>query len=98
MGSPPGIPGGPPASGKAVAALILGILGIVSCQALGIAAIIVGNQATEEIVGSGGRLGGDQMARVGVILGWIGVALLALGIVAVTFGLLFFGLFAATSA
>jgi len=74
-----------PSSGKAVAALVLGILGIVSCQPLGIAAIIVGNQAAEEIAASGGRLGGDGMAKVGVILGWIAVALLALVIVGFAF-------------
>jgi hypothetical protein len=65
---------------------VLGILGIVSCQPLGIAAIIVGNQATEEIAASRGQLGGDGMAKVGVVLGWVAVALLALVIV----GFLFF--------
>lgn len=60
---------------------MLGILGIVSCQVLGIAAIIVGHQATEEIAASGGRLGGDGLAKAGVILGWVSVALLAIVIV-----------------
>ncbi len=66
--------------------MVLGILGIVSCQPLGIVAIIMGNQAAEEISASGGRLGGEGMAKVGVILGWVAVALLALVIV----GFLFF--------
>jgi hypothetical protein len=68
-----------------VAALVLGILGIVSCQPLGVAAIIVGTQATQEISASGGQLGGEGMAKVGVILGWIAVALLALVIVGFLF-------------
>jgi hypothetical protein len=98
MGVPPGASGTPLTSGKATAALILGILGVLSCQVLGIAAIILGNEATAEIAASEGRLGGEQLAKVGIILGWIGVALLALVIVVVTFGLLFVGLFAVASA
>jgi hypothetical protein len=85
-GVPPGWASPPPNSGKAVAALVLGILGVVSCQPLGIAAIVVGNQAAEEIAASGGRLGGEGMAKVGVVLGWVAVALLALAVI----GLLFF--------
>ena len=65
---------------------MLGILGVVSCQPLGVAAIVVGNQAAEEIAASGGQLGGEGMAKVGVVLGWVAVALLGLAIV----GLLFF--------
>ncbi len=68
-----------------MAALVLGILGIVSCQPLGIAAIVLGHQAAQEIATSGGRLGGAEMAKVGVVLGWIAVALLALVIVGFSF-------------
>ena len=80
---PPGPPQGPwatspPNSGKAVAALVLGILGIVSCQVLGIAAIVLGQQASDEIAASGGRLGGEGFAKAGVIMGWVAVALLVL--------------------
>ena len=77
-GVPPGQPYGapPPNSGKAVTALVLGILGIVVCQVLGVAAIIVGKQANDEIAASGGRLGGDGLAKAGIILGWVAVALL----------------------
>jgi hypothetical protein len=83
-GVPPGPPYGapPPNSGKAVTALVLGILGIVVCQVLGVAAIIVGKQANDEIAASGGRLGGEGLAKVGIILGWVAVALLALGVLA----------------
>lgn len=83
-GVPPGQPYGapPPNSGKAVTALVLGILGLVTCQVLGVAAIIVGKQANDEIAASGGRLGGEGLAKVGIILGWVAVALLALGVLA----------------
>ncbi len=83
---PPGSPPGPwatppPNSGKAIAALVLGILGIVSCQVLGIAAIVLGRQANDEIAASGGLLGGDGFAKAGVIMGWVAVALLVLTVV-----------------
>ncbi len=73
---------------------MLGILGLVSCQPLGIAAVILGKQATAEIAASGGRLGGEGLAKVGVILGWVAVALLVLTLVGLFF---FFVILAATS-
>lgn len=87
---PPGMPGQlppgpPPNSGKAVTALVLGIVGIVVCQVVGVAAIIVGKQANDEIAASGGRLGGEGLAKAGIILGWVAVALLALGMLALFF-------------
>ena len=60
---------------------MLGILGIVSCQVLGIVAIVLGGQANDEIAASGGRLGGEGFAKAGVIMGWVAVALLALTLV-----------------
>lgn len=89
-GVPPGQPYGapPPNSGKAVTALVLGILGIVVCQVLGVAAIIVGKQANDEIAASGGRLGGEGLAKVGIILGWVAVALMAITAVILVFVLL----------
>jgi hypothetical protein len=78
---PPGAWGpSPPNSGKAIAALVLGILGIVSCQVLGIAAIVLGQQANQEIAASGGQVGGEGFAKAGIIMGWVAVALLALGV------------------
>jgi len=77
--------GSSPNSSKAVTALVLGILGLVVCSPLGIAAIVVGNQATREIAASGGREGGEGMAKAGVVLGWIAVALMALGLLLVVF-------------
>jgi Domain of unknown function (DUF4190) len=77
-------PGSSPASastaGKAVGALVCGIIGLLVCAPVGIAAIILGSQARTEIAGSGGRLQGDGMAHAGWILGWIAVGLLVFGI------------------
>lgn len=65
--------------GSAIAALVMGILGIVGCPLiLSIPAIIVGNQARNKIRHDP-TLEGEGMARAGVILGWIGIALFAVG-------------------
>ena len=77
--------GGPPqqTSGSATAALVLGICGFVVCPLIcSIAAIVCANIAYKEIDRSGGRITGRSMAQAGLILGWIGVALCVLGILA----------------
>jgi hypothetical protein len=66
--------------GSAVAALVLGVLGIVACPlVLSIPAVIVGTQAKAKIAADP-TLDGEPLARVGVILGWVGIGLAALGI------------------
>jgi hypothetical protein len=63
-------------NGKAIASLVLGIFGIASCPILGsIIALILGYQARREIAASSGWQTGDQLAKAGVILGWIGIAI-----------------------
>lgn len=47
-----------------------GVLGL-----LGIPGITMGNKAKREIAASGGRLGGESNANLGVIFGWIGTAI-----------------------
>ena len=79
---------GPTSSGKATASLVLGILGLVFCPLIcSVLALVFGYQARREIDGSGGRLTGRGNATAGIVLGWIGVAL-----VAVFFGLVILGL------
>ena len=77
-------------SSKATTALVLGIVGLVVCQLVGIAAIVVGNQAKQEIDASGGQLDGRGMAVAGVVIGWVAVGLMVLGLV--------FGLFVVIAA
>jgi len=76
--------GGPPptqTSGTATAALVLGICGFFVCPLIcSIAAIICGNIAINDIDRSGGRVTGRDMAKAGLILGWVGVALCVIGI------------------
>jgi apolipoprotein N-acyltransferase len=76
--------------GTAIVALVLGILGIVSCPLiLSIPAVIVGNQARARIR-ENPSLEGDGLARAGVIMGWVGIGFfgigLVIGILALVFG------------
>jgi hypothetical protein len=86
---------GPRTEGTAIIALVLGILGIISCPlVLSIPAVIVGNQAKAKMA-QDPTLEGEGMARAGVILGWIGIGLGALmiagGIIALVLGVTFSG-------
>jgi len=63
----------PPAHGKAVTSLVLGIVSIAMCGLFtGIPAMILGRQARREIKESNGRLGGDGLATAGFVTGLIG--------------------------
>ena len=65
-------------SGKAIASLVLGIGGFVIFPlVLSILAIVFGRSAKREIAERPG-LGGAGLATAGIVLGWIGVALVAL--------------------
>jgi hypothetical protein len=63
-----------PTPGKAIAALVCGILGITMCGCfpLGIVAWVLGKQAEREILASGGALQGEGIAKAGWITGIIG--------------------------
>ncbi len=68
--------------GQAIASLILGIAGLIICPLIpSIVAIVLGNQSKARLAADP-SLEGEGLARAGVILGWIGVAIGALGIVA----------------
>jgi hypothetical protein len=67
--------------GMAIAALILGIAGLVVFPLIpAIAAIIVGTRSKERIA-LDPALQGDGLAQAGVILGWVGVVLAAAAVV-----------------
>jgi hypothetical protein len=71
----------PPNSTLAVVSLVAGILGLSFVPGIAsVVAIITGNMAMKEIRESGGSLGGEGMARIGIILGWIAVALAVIGV------------------
>lgn len=81
-------PPAPETSGKAIASLVLGILGPFTCAILGIVAIPLGHAALGDIRVRRGALVGDGLAKAGIILGWINVALLVLGLMWVIFVIL----------
>ncbi len=72
-----GYPGGYPAqrstNGLAIAAMILFILGVVSCCAFGIAGAIMGHVAMGQVRER--NEDGEGFAKAGIIIGWASVAL-----------------------
>jgi hypothetical protein len=67
--------------GKATASLVLGIVGLVICPVVcSVLAVVFGKQAKQEIAANPG-MGGAGLAQAGVVLGWVGIALAALGAV-----------------
>ena len=78
-------------STMAIVSLVAGILGLSFLPGLAsIVAIITAGMADKEIRDSGGRLEGENLAKIGRILGWIGVGLMVLTVCCVVTGLLFF--------
>jgi len=68
--------------------LITGILGLTFIPLLGsIVAVITGPMAQKEIQESQGSLGGEGLAKAGIILGWIGIGLGILGLCIAGFAL-----------
>ena len=62
-------------SGLAIASLALGVIGFFAVPLVAsVLAIVLGRSAEREIARDP-SLGGDGLARAGVVLGWIGVAL-----------------------
>lgn len=73
----------------AVVSLVFGILGWSLLPAIGsVVAVITGHLARSEIRNAQGGMEGDGMAVAGLVLGY---AMLALSIVGIALGLLFFG-------
>lgn len=67
-------------SAMAIVSLVTGILGLTFFPIVGsIIAVITGYMARSEIRNSGGALGGENFATVGLVLGWIGVGLAVVG-------------------
>lgn len=61
-------------------ALVLGILGIVCCSIVtAIPALIVGKKSQE--AEAQGLATNGQLGKIGVILGWIGIALFVIGLI-----------------
>jgi len=79
--------GGRPTNGSAIASLVLGIAGLVVFPLLAPPALVFGYRAKREIRER--NEGGDGLATAGIVLGWIGMALLALLVLALVLFILF---------
>lgn len=66
---------------KGMTVLVLGILSLVCCAPLGVAAWLMGNTALREIDAQPGRYGNRQLVQIGRILGIVGVVLFAFAVV-----------------
>ena len=80
-----GLGGGPVDHPRGITILVLGILSVVCCSPLGIAAWLMGNTALKEIDAEPGRYGNRQIVQIGRILGIIGVVFLVLSIIWIFF-------------
>jgi hypothetical protein len=78
--------GAPPkaTNGLAIASMVLGILWVYWIGS--ILALIFGYVAKGQIAAAGGTQGGRGMAIAGIVLGWVGIGMLLLGIVALAVG------------
>jgi len=86
-----GPPATRPTNGLAIASLVCGILGLVSClMVTGIPAIVMGVVARRQIRHSNGTQQGDGMALAGIITGAVATAisLVLIGFYVVIFGIL----------
>jgi hypothetical protein len=83
-----------PNNGKAIASMVLGIVGLVILYVIGpILALVFGYMAKNEIEASNGTQGGSGFATAGIVMGWIGIGLALLYLVLVLiFGLAALGL------
>ncbi|WP_405586263.1 DUF1707 and DUF4190 domain-containing protein [Streptomyces sp. NBC_01190] len=66
-------------NGKAIASLVLALVGWPLCGAGPIAAVVLGHTAKREIRHTGDR--GDAMATAGLIIGYLTLALLVVGLI-----------------
>lgn len=76
----------------AIVSLVLGILGLAQFLPLvgPIGAIVAGKMAEKEIHELPAQYRGANLARAGILLGWIGIGLFAIGLILVLLAILFF--------
>lgn len=86
-----GVP--PQTSGKAIASMVTGLVGLLTIccgffVVTSIVALVLGFLARRDIRASDGRLKGDGMALTGIITGFVGIAMVILTIILVATGVL----------
>lgn len=88
---PPGYGGQQQTNGLAIGALVASILGFF-CGIGFIVGLILGYSARNQIRQSQGQQGGEGLATAAIVVGWIGVALMLVGILFFIVGILGAGL------
>lgn len=83
----------PKTSGKAIASLVTGLVGLLTicCGFLvvtSIVALVLGFLARKDIAAANGQLKGDGMALTGIITGFVGIAMVIVTIILVATGVL----------
>src|SRR5438552_3753385 len=81
----PSAPVRPGAGGRAIAALVLGILGLTACVLLAPFAWYLGHAELKDIRLRGAQAGGQGVATIGMVLGIVGTSLMAMGLAFVLF-------------
>jgi hypothetical protein len=70
----------PANNGLAIASLVASILGVTIVPTVGsIIGVILGYVARNQIRESGGAVGGEGLAKAGIIIGWVGIGLTVIG-------------------
>lgn len=84
---PAGMAPSAPTSGLAIASLVCGIMGLMTCLFLpGIPAVICGHMALKRISEAPGRLGGRGLATAGLVTGYLSIILMVLFAIMMLFG------------
>lgn len=83
---------------RATLVLVFGVLSLIICAPLGIAAWIMGNADLKEMAAGTMDPSGKDMTKIGRILGMIGTILLSLGVIGSILVLILTGLGAAAGA
>jgi len=68
-----------PTDGMAVASLVLSISSFIFCPVVtAVLGVIFGYMSLTKIEDSGGAVGGSELARAGIIIGWINIGITVL--------------------
>jgi hypothetical protein len=87
----------PPTSQHAVIALVLAVLAWLVCPVvLAVVALVLAGAARREIIGSGGRIGGEGIVTAARVLAWLNIAVVVLIVGAVVL-VMIIGMVASTS-
>ncbi len=91
------VPQSAPTNSNATMSLVLALVGWAVCPIASVFGVIYGRRAQEEIAGSGGTQGGEGLAKAGIIISWIVLAIWGVVIIGFVIFLVAIALIGATS-